>query len=249
MPENETEKALTEIWSEVLDIAPPGVHANFFGLGGDSLKAIRVAARAAKRGLHAPVGLILTHPTVAGIAKAVSKTLPVDQTPCGSDNPRSEAAEYPLTATQAGMLFHTASTRTAALPVAVCFLSFGCCQCSLRAACEAVVQRHPALRTSFAYRGETGEPFQTVAQQVLVPFRYIDLREHAEADVEGHLQEYLARDRASPFRVDHPPLIRFSLLQTDPSRFARGHHAFTPDYGRMGSSPTAARDLYGLQRA
>ena len=43
-----------------------------------------------------------------------------------------------------------------------------------------------ALRTSFGYRGDTGEPFQAVASQVAVPFRSVDLETHGEGHVESH---------------------------------------------------------------
>ena len=41
-PRNETEQAIADIWSEVLNINNIGIHDNFFDLGGRSLAMMRV---------------------------------------------------------------------------------------------------------------------------------------------------------------------------------------------------------------
>jgi amino acid adenylation domain-containing protein len=44
-PRNETEKALADIWAEVLGIDQIGVEDNFFELGGDSLRSLQLTSR------------------------------------------------------------------------------------------------------------------------------------------------------------------------------------------------------------
>ncbi|WP_460267402.1 acyl carrier protein, partial [Clostridium tertium] len=44
-PRNEIEKVMAEIWKELLNVDELGVNANFFELGGDSIKALQVCAR------------------------------------------------------------------------------------------------------------------------------------------------------------------------------------------------------------
>jgi hypothetical protein len=44
-PTTATERLLAGIWSDLLDVAPVGVHDGFLELGGDSLLAARVVAR------------------------------------------------------------------------------------------------------------------------------------------------------------------------------------------------------------
>jgi len=44
-PRSSTEQKLQEIWGSVLGIENPGVHDNFFDLGGSSLKAIMLNAK------------------------------------------------------------------------------------------------------------------------------------------------------------------------------------------------------------
>ncbi|MGB7922081.1 MAG: methyltransferase, partial [Pyrinomonadaceae bacterium] len=75
-PRTEVEKALAEIWKEVMALERVGVHDNFFEVGGDSILAIQITARAHQRGMQ---GLrhtqLFSHPTIAelsSLAEAVS---------------------------------------------------------------------------------------------------------------------------------------------------------------------------------
>ncbi|WP_272426882.1 non-ribosomal peptide synthetase [Polyangium jinanense] len=72
-PQTETERALAELWSEVLQISPVGIHDNFFTLGGDSILAIHVIGRAKRAGLHLTVRDLFAHQTVAQLAQAARK--------------------------------------------------------------------------------------------------------------------------------------------------------------------------------
>jgi acyl carrier protein len=47
-PTTKTQQMLIEIWREVLDTPDIGADSDFFELGGDSLRAMRVLARVAK---------------------------------------------------------------------------------------------------------------------------------------------------------------------------------------------------------
>jgi amino acid adenylation domain-containing protein len=47
-PRNETEERLVNVWQEVLKVERVGIFDNFFAIGGDSFKAIRVAAKFGK---------------------------------------------------------------------------------------------------------------------------------------------------------------------------------------------------------
>jgi hypothetical protein len=70
-PRNEKEKALADIWVQILGVNKVGVLDNFFELGGDSLLSFRVANRANQIGIHLTPRLILEHKTIAELVKAV----------------------------------------------------------------------------------------------------------------------------------------------------------------------------------
>nr|WP_062330488.1 type I polyketide synthase [Herbidospora sakaeratensis] len=64
-----TERALAELWSEVLGVEPVGTRDNFFDLGGNSLVALQMLALVKKRfGVAVPTVLLFEAPTVHRLA-------------------------------------------------------------------------------------------------------------------------------------------------------------------------------------
>src|SRR4029079_19808053 len=49
-PRTEAERILSEIWAEVLGLEKVGINDNFFKIGGDSIIAIQIIARANRAG-------------------------------------------------------------------------------------------------------------------------------------------------------------------------------------------------------
>jgi amino acid adenylation domain-containing protein len=71
-PRTEIEQTLAEIVAEVLDLTEVGVFDNFFDLGGHSLRATRVLARAQESyGVELGLRPFFEEPTVAALARAV----------------------------------------------------------------------------------------------------------------------------------------------------------------------------------
>ncbi|OBH05641.1 non-ribosomal peptide synthetase [Mycobacterium sp. E2699] len=70
-PATTTERALTAILVEVLDAAEVGRDDDFFGLGGDSILAVRVAARARDAGMPLTPRMVFEHPVVHRLAAAI----------------------------------------------------------------------------------------------------------------------------------------------------------------------------------
>jgi amino acid adenylation domain-containing protein len=68
-PRNDTERALTGIWEEVLGIEPVGVHDDFTELGGHSLLALQVLARVrAALAADLPLRAVFDAPSVAALS-------------------------------------------------------------------------------------------------------------------------------------------------------------------------------------
>ena len=76
-PKDETERILTEIWSDLLSVKNLGTHDNFFEFGGDSIVSIQVVSRAREAGLTIEPWHLADHPTIAELAAVVSPV--VDQ--------------------------------------------------------------------------------------------------------------------------------------------------------------------------
>ncbi len=69
LPRNELEATIAGLWSEILANPSPGLHDNFFDLGGTSLKLVEAHSRlvrALRR--HIPVTALFQFPTIAALA-------------------------------------------------------------------------------------------------------------------------------------------------------------------------------------
>ncbi|HEX3029117.1 MAG TPA: amino acid adenylation domain-containing protein [Clostridia bacterium] len=66
-PRNKEEEALAQIWCEVLGLSKVSIEDNFFNLGGDSIKAVEVTARAAEAGTNISTSDIFRCTTIKGI--------------------------------------------------------------------------------------------------------------------------------------------------------------------------------------
>ncbi|MEV0829969.1 phosphopantetheine-binding protein [Nonomuraea rubra] len=75
-PADELEQAVADVFEELLEVPVLDRAAGFFGLGGDSLLAVRAVVRLAKEaGVSVPVREFLADSTVAGVAAAVRSRL------------------------------------------------------------------------------------------------------------------------------------------------------------------------------
>jgi amino acid adenylation domain-containing protein len=73
LPANDKEKAILDVWKDVLDIGDIGVTENFFDIGGQSLMAVRIVSRLKMRHPEWPLTIadMFNHPTVRDLALAV----------------------------------------------------------------------------------------------------------------------------------------------------------------------------------
>src|SRR5262249_22774298 len=77
---------------------------------------------------------------------------------------------------------------------------------ALRRALSALIDRHAALRTTFAT--SRGRPIQQVADRVELDFSHEDARHWSEASLEERLSEESER----PFDLESGPLLRIDLF-------------------------------------
>ncbi|MEM8852099.1 MAG: condensation domain-containing protein, partial [Pseudomonadota bacterium] len=72
LPRTEDEAALAAVWGDLLDSRSPSVTDNFFGVGGDSILAIRLAARASDAGIALTPTDVFRLQTIEKLAVAAS---------------------------------------------------------------------------------------------------------------------------------------------------------------------------------
>ncbi|HET7112590.1 MAG TPA: amino acid adenylation domain-containing protein, partial [Pyrinomonadaceae bacterium] len=225
------ERALAEIWQQVLGVERVSVTDNFFDLGGDSIRSIQVHAQAQKRGYEFSVRQIFQHQTIAELAREAQSLGDLDRTPSTepfsliSANDRSRLPEeiedaYPLTVLQMGMLYHTSLNPQ--LAIYHDFFAFrlqGSLDASaFRNAFQQMAAQHPILRTSIDQHTYS-EPLQLVHRDVTVPLSLIDLQHLSEADQTTALAEWTEAEKRRGFDLSSPPILRFAI-------FTRGEQDF-----------------------
>jgi len=72
-PYSETEKILCDTWSEVLGVKKISIDANFFEMGGDSIKTLIITAKLLKRGLRIDIDDFFSKPSIRRLAAYVKK--------------------------------------------------------------------------------------------------------------------------------------------------------------------------------
>lgn len=73
-PENEIQEKLVSTWQDVLGIERVGIVDKFFMIGGDSIKAVQIAARIKKYQLNLKIDDLFLYPTVKELAEHVKET-------------------------------------------------------------------------------------------------------------------------------------------------------------------------------
>ncbi|MET7995456.1 non-ribosomal peptide synthase/polyketide synthase [Amycolatopsis sp. NPDC005232] len=223
-PATPREEVLAELVAGVLGLPRVGVRDDFFRLGGDSIVAMQLVARARAAGLLLGARDVFRHRTVTGLAEVAGEVLATPSSDDGRpllDLTEAERAElqasapdaaevWPLTPLQSGLLF-LATADTEGPDVYTVQFGFdlaGLDTSRLRQAVRDLLGRHPNLRTSYRYLA-SGRPVALVARSAEPEWR--------EA-TDDALDAELAHERRR-FDVSAGPLLRFLLV-----RFADGHH-------------------------
>jgi amino acid adenylation domain-containing protein len=208
------ESAIANIWQEILEIEPVGVHQDFFELGGESLMAVRMLA-AIEDVLLAQIDFtdFLEAPTVSGLAAAVltARQRPVaERSEQAEPEPGAGSDHAPCSFAQERLWFLEqlgGSTDAYNMPIGARLRGPVDADALARSLAE-LTRRHAALRTSFTVID--GRPVQIVAPEAPVNLELADLRDHD--DPEREAQRIVDALTATPIALDRPPLMAAKLL-------------------------------------
>ncbi len=209
-PRTATEAVLADVFSSVLGVEAVGVHDNFFTVGGDSILALVVRSKAEKRGITFDIDDLFARPTIAELAESTSQPAPESQ---GVTEPFAllplidraalhEAEDaFPATTLQLGMLFHSIEQAESTMYKDVFHYraAMPWREAEFVAAFDALVKRHPALRSSFELTRHS-VPVQVVRRRV--PRTLDVVAKASDADIE----DYITARRAQRYDLDCAPL-------------------------------------------
>ncbi len=207
------ERRLAAIWCEVLEVTGVGPDEDFFALGGHSLRAAVLNTRVRREfGVQPPLRMLFESVTVrtqaARIAELVA-TAPADAPAAAAPS----AVEPALSLGQRRLWFlEKFAPGSAAYVVPGVLRLYGELDRDvLRRALDAIVERHPALRTGF--EDESGRPVPFVHTGLTCPFEVLDRTAVTPAQREAELAGLATVHARQPFDLEAPPLVRAALVE------------------------------------
>jgi amino acid adenylation domain-containing protein/non-ribosomal peptide synthase protein (TIGR01720 family) len=241
-PETETQRVLCEALGTALGVERVGIDDDYFTLGGDSIRSIRVVALAREKNVVATLPQLFTNPTVRRLSAAIDAEPQVAKASLPESAPFSLISEadrallpagiedaYPLTRLQAGMLFHGDFDAEQSLyqDLFLFRLRVTVDVAALEAALVETIAIHPALRTSFDLLAAS-QPLQLVHASVASPLTVTDLRGLPAQAREEKLAEHVAAERRRGYDWSKAPCGRIDvhLIADDEIHLSVGfHHA------------------------
>ncbi|MBB2914097.1 amino acid adenylation domain-containing protein [Streptosporangium becharense] len=198
------ERALAEIWREVLDVEEVGRTDDFFAVGGHSLSATKMLARVNDvLGRDLPLRAVFETPVLADLAdrirhapQALSRRVP----PAPRDRP------LPLSFVQERIWFLQQldpESTTYNVPRAL-RLRGRLDVAAIARTLDDLEVRHEILRTTFPE--VDGEPFQEIGEPRGIPLTVVD-------GSEDLLQEFILTAGQEPFDLAKGPLLRVTLVR------------------------------------
>jgi amino acid adenylation domain-containing protein len=213
-PESDIEKRLVEIWSEILNIEKGKIsmEANFFDLGGHSLKATILTSKIHKElKVKIPLAEIFKRQTLGEQAQYINKTEVVKYV-------EIEVVEkkeyYSLSSAQKGLYYiqEMDPESTAYNMPHVIALEDTPDIMKLEEIFRKLIHRHESLRTSYHMIHE--KPVQKIHKEVEFKIEYYDLQPAAS----------LISSFVLPFDLSRAPLLRVGLMELPHTPTAlRGH--------------------------
>ncbi|MCV7107987.1 non-ribosomal peptide synthetase [Mycolicibacterium chitae] len=98
-PSTATERTLAAMLEEVLDVTDVGRRDDFFTLGGDSILAVQLAARARDAGLNLKARMVFEHPVLQELGEVVdSAPAPADQGAAAAAEEAADTRHAPMAA-------------------------------------------------------------------------------------------------------------------------------------------------------
>ncbi|WP_112239146.1 non-ribosomal peptide synthetase [Kribbella monticola] len=222
-----TEEQLAAVWGKVLGLTEVDVHTSFFELGGDSLSAVAVVGALRETGVDVAVWDVFEYRTVAALAEKLTGRAAREETfvapfalITAEDRerlPEGVTDAYPLSQAQTGMVaemlagedeahYHNTTSHRIldGQPLA---------PAALQRAAAILVERHENLRTSIDLSSYS-RPLQLIHAEAVMPVGITSLGDVTVEQRDEALRAFRAAERANPFDLSSPALLRFHVHTT-----------------------------------
>lgn len=252
-PKDKNEFIMVDIWSDVLNInkCNIGVDTNYFSIGGDSMKAIRLLSKINQE-FKSKIKILDLYQN-----QTISQLVPIillKQDECALDNNLNEiraevdklknqiidlgkldfveniADLYPMSDIEKGMVYFSLVNPDSAMyhdqftyQLSINNFDFK----RFEKALALLVQKHHIFRTSFNFN-DYNEPIQLVYKNVNLDTEFKDLSNLEREAQEQYIQVFLQSDRNIPFIPSTAPLWRLRVFQINKSEVVvtwSFHHA------------------------
>ncbi|EAQ35218.1 probable non-ribosomal peptide synthetase [Nitrobacter sp. Nb-311A] len=213
-PVTDTERAVSLIWCDALDLKAVHCEDDFFVLGGNSLKAGQVASAIRERfGVELELRSFFDAPTLAGFAKHIESLAQNRFRPSPSIPKAASADRTTLSHAQERLwfLWNMDPAGTAYTVASTIRLNGKLDHAALRGAIDQIVCRHEALRTTFV--AIEGRATQVIHDAMNVDNRHEDLRAYPANIRDARAAAIRRSELARPFDLVNGPLFRAILLQ------------------------------------
>ena len=211
-PRTPVEEGLAGLWQDALGLERIGTDDNLFQLGGHSLMATRIIARAREMfGVDLPLVAVFENPTVGKLARVIERSRQAAQPAL---EPRRPGDTAPLSFSQNRLwLIDRIEGSTAGYVIRMALRITGAIDTqALASSLNAVIDRHEVLRTTFDDAG--GQPRQIIAKTLVIGLPVVDLRQLPPQGREVRLTALLDEEQRRPFDLKTGPLIRATLYRT-----------------------------------
>ncbi|MCF5295589.1 non-ribosomal peptide synthetase, partial [Pseudomonas syringae] len=210
-PQGTSEKALAQIWQNLLNLEAVGRHDHFFELGGHSLLAMRLISQVRQRmGVELSLADIFAQPELAALAQVVAHAAGSSQQPIV---PVSRDQSLPLSFAQQRLWFLAQLDGGSAayhIPAGL-RLRGSLDQVALKRALDRIVARHEALRTTFVQEQDQ-DPLQCIAPADIGFSLQLQVLT-GQADAEQQLLAIAAEEAEEGFDLVNGPLVRGRLVR------------------------------------
>ncbi|HLP59166.1 MAG TPA: condensation domain-containing protein, partial [Candidatus Deferrimicrobium sp.] len=242
-PTNETERKLVEIWKNILALDNIGINENFFNIGGDSIKAIRLVSTA-NNALNANLKVIdvfsgNTIREMAGLL--IDKTLVDDDDNDNNDNndndnwhqaqkqieelrekvvnsgklPGDIEGIYPMSDIEKGMIFHAYQNPEEAIyhDQFVYYQNYTHFEPGMFRTALQLMIEKHPALRVSYNVDDFGEFIHFIHKPFPAVYKHFEIRELDRTDQRQYIEKYMAEDRKDRWNIKSPPLCRMATFQ------------------------------------